>query len=100
MRHHLTAIGVVGTAGGNALGDDPARRVLAEMEHLGTAIDLLAAVRDRDRVDLAAGIVAARDAAWILPGEGGASLNLGPGNLRALAAAVAALGDKIVDAAL
>src|SRR6516165_4155059 len=70
------------------------------MDHLGTGVDLLVAVRDRDRVELAAGILAAQDAARILPGDGGAGLDLGPGDLRVLAAAVAPLGDEVVDAAL
>src|SRR6185369_11058703 len=100
VRHHLAAVGVVGFAGGNALGDDPARRVLAEVEHLGAAVDLLAAIRNRDRIEFTAGIVAAQDAARVLPGDGRAGLDLGPGDLRTIAAAVAALGDEIVDAAL
>ena len=100
MRRDETAIGVLRLAGRDALGDDPAGRVLAEMNHLGAGIDLLAAVRDRDRVELAARIVAAQDAARIFPGDGRAGLDLGPGNLRILAAAIAALGDEVVDAAL
>src|SRR5216683_4787023 len=55
------AIGVLRDAGGDALGDDPARRVLAEMDHLGAAIDLLVAVRNRNRVELAAGVITAQD---------------------------------------
>ena len=61
--------------------------------------DLLMAVRDRDRVELAARIVAAQDAARIFPGDRRAGLDLGPGDLRVRAAAVAALGDEVVDAA-
>src|SRR5262249_6006770 len=72
----------------------------AEMDHLGAAIDLLEAVRDRDRIELAAGIVAAEDAARVLPGDGGAGFDLSPGNLRIGTTAVATLGDEIVDAAL
>src|SRR6202023_2671056 len=86
-------------AGRDALGDDPARRVLAEVDHLGAGIDLLAAVRDGNRVELALRVVAAQGAARILPRDGGAGLHLSPGNLRVAAAAVAALGDEIVDAA-
>ena len=54
MRRDEPAIGVVGVARGDALGDDAARGVLAEMDHLGAGIDLLIAVGDRDRVELAA----------------------------------------------
>src|SRR3954462_4573785 len=100
MGGHEAAIGVLRDAGGNALADDPGGRVLAEMDHLGAAIDLLVSVRDRDRVKLAARIVAAQDAGRIFPGDGGTGLDLGPGDLRIVAAAVATLGDEIVDAAL
>src|SRR5580693_4460163 len=100
MRGDEPAIGVLRNAGSNALGDDPARGVLAEMDHLGAGIDLLVAVRNRDRIELAARIVATQDAARIFPGDGGAGLDLGPGNLRIVAAAIAALGDEIIDAAL
>ncbi len=94
------AIGVLRAPGGDALRDDPARRVLAEMDHLGAGIDLLHAVRDGDRVELAARAVAAQDAGGILPGDRRARLDLRPGDLRVLAAAIAALGDEVVDAAL
>src|SRR5919204_1872350 len=98
VRRHQAAISVVRAPGGDALGDDPARCVLAEMQHLGAGIDLLVAVGDRDRIEFTARIVAAQDAAWIFPGDGRTGLELGPGNLRVLAAAVAALGDEVVDA--
>src|SRR6202011_919361 len=100
MRGHEPAIGVLRHAGGDALGDDPAGGVLAEMDHLGAGIDLLVAVRNRDRIELATRIVAAQDAARIFPGDGRAGLDLGPGNLGIVAAAVAALGNEIVDTAL
>src|ERR1700688_2343251 len=93
------AIGVVGMPGGDALGDDPARGVAAEMDHLGAGIDLLAAVGNRDGVELAAGIVAAQDAARVFPGDGGAGFHLGPGDLGVAPAAIAPLGHEIVDAA-
>src|SRR3981189_2120389 len=99
VRGDEAAIGVLRNARRDALGDDPAGGVLAEMDHLGAGIDLLVAVGDRDRVKLAARIVAAQDAARIFPGDGRAGLHLGPGNLRIVAAAVAALGDEVVDAA-
>src|SRR5215213_4161965 len=97
MGGHEAAIGVVGAAGGDALGDDAARGVFAEMDHLGAGIDLLEAVGYRDRIEFAARIIAAQNAAWIFPGDGGAGLDLGPGNLGVAAAAVAALGHKIVN---
>src|SRR5271163_4061987 len=100
VRGDKTAISIVGMPGGDALTDDAARRVLAEMQHLGAGIDLLVAVGDGDRVELAARIVAAQDAARIFPGDGRTRLHLRPRDLGLLAAAIAALGDEIVDAAL
>src|SRR5579862_4064771 len=100
MREHAAAIGVVGFAGGDALGNDAARGVLAEMQHLGSRVDLLAAVGNRDRIEFAARIVALEDAARIFPGDRRAGLDLRPGNLRTVAAAVTALGDEVEDAAL
>src|ERR1700721_2693454 len=91
------AIRVVRMPGRDALADDAARRVLAEMQHLGAGIDLLITVGNGDRVELAARIVAAQDAARIFPGDGGAGFHLGPGDLGVPAAAIAALGDEIVD---
>src|SRR5439155_19568648 len=79
---------------------DAARRVLAEMDHLGAAIDLLITVRDRDRIEFTTRIVAAQDAARILPGDRRTGLDLGPGDLGIVAAAIATLGDEIVDTAL
>src|SRR3977135_2696250 len=100
VRGYEAAIGVLGNTGRDALGDDPAGGVLAEMDHLGAGIDLLVAVRNRDRIEFAARIIAAQDAARIFPGDRRAGLDLGPGNLRIVAAAIATLGDEIVDAAL
>src|SRR3954452_15443162 len=99
VRRDEPAIGVVGVPRRDALRDDAARRVLAEMQHLGAGIDLLVPVGDGDRVELTARIVAPEDAARVLPGDGRAGLELGPGDLRAHAPAVATLGDEIVNAA-
>src|SRR5208337_5375363 len=98
MRRHLAAIGVLRLARRHALGDDPARRVAPEVDHLGAAVDLLAAIRDGDRVELAAGGLAAQNAGRIFPGDRRTGLDLGLGDLRARAAAIAALGDEVVDA--
>src|SRR5215212_255909 len=67
------------------------------MDHLGAGIDLLEAVGYRDRIEFAARIIAAQNAAWIFPGDGGAGLDLGPGDLGVAAAAVAALGHEIIN---
>ncbi len=100
VHRDLAAIGRVRLAGGNALGDDLRLRVAAEVDHLRAAVDLLHAVRHGDRVELARALVPAQDAGRVLPGDGGARLHLRPADLRAVAAAVAALGDEVVDAAL
>src|SRR5690606_20007568 len=75
------------------------RRPLAEVDHLGSGIGLLAVVSDRDRVELAVGIVATQHHAGVLPGDRRAGFYLGPGDARASAGAQAALGDEVVDAA-
>src|SRR5690606_12839958 len=100
VRRDEPAIGVLRVAGGNALRHDAAVRVLAEMDHLGAAVDLLIAVRNGDRVEFAVRLVAAQDAARIFPGYRRTGLDLRPGNFRTVAAAVAALGHEIIDAAL
>ena len=100
MRRDEPAIGVVGAARRDALGDDAARGVLAEVDHLGAAIDLLAAIRNGDRIELAARFLAAQDAARIFPGDGRTGLHLRPADLGPRAPAVAALGHEIIDATL
>src|SRR4051794_18795871 len=97
---HQTAIGAVRAAGGNPLGNDPRARVLADVDHLGAGIGLLAAVGDGHRVELADRLVALQHAGRVLPGDRRAGLDLGPADLGPAAAAGAALGDEIVDAAL
>ena len=75
-------------------------RVLrADVDHLGAGVGLLVVVDGRDRVELADRALAAQHAARILPGDGRAGLHLGPGDVRVAAAALAALGDEVVDAA-
>ena len=74
--------------------------VLAQMDHLGAGISLLHVVGDGDGVELALGIVAAQDAGRVFPGHGGAGLHLGPHHLGAVAPAIGAFGDEVVDAAL
>src|SRR5206468_10325712 len=97
---HQAAIGVVRLARRDALGDDPGGGVLPDMDHLGAGVGLLAIVGDRHRVELADRVVALQDAARVLPGDGGAGLDLGPADLGVAAAAGGALGDEVVDAAL
>src|SRR5215469_9824585 len=85
--------------GRNALGNDAARGIAAKMYHLGAGIDLLAAVGDRNRVELSARIVTAQDAARVFPGDGRTGFDLGPGNPRTVALATSPLGNEVEDAA-
>ena len=88
---HQAAVGVVGVTRGNALGDDLGLGVLAQVDHLGAGIGLLAAVGDRHRVEFTDRIVALQHAGRVFPGDRRASLDLGPADLRLPAAAGAAL---------
>src|SRR5690606_1409691 len=93
------AVGVLAAAGADALADDLALGALADVDHLGAGVGLLAMVGERDRVELAGRVVAQQHAARVLPGDRRAGLDLGPGDLAAVAAALGALGDEVVDAA-
>src|SRR6185437_16750785 len=53
-----TAVGVVCLAGADALGNDAAARVLAEMDHLGSGVGLLKVVGDGDGEELSHRVVA------------------------------------------
>ena len=76
------------------------RGVLADVDHLGAGVGLLVMIGERHRVEFADRVVADQQAARIFPGDGGAGFHLRPGDLGVDAAAGAALGDEIVDAAL
>ena len=99
--HHLdqAAVAVARLARRNALADDGAAGVLADVDHLGAGVGLLVVVGHRHRIELAHRVVAQQNARRVLPGDGRAGLHLGPGNARVDAPAQAALGDKVVDAA-
>src|SRR5699024_3064070 len=87
-------------AGADALGDDLAFGVLADVHHLGTGVGLLVMMGQRDRVELADGTIADKYAAGVLPGDRRAGLDLCPADLGVIATALAAFGDEVVDAAL
>ena len=97
---HLTAVAVLAAPGADALADDGAAGVLADVNHLRAGVGLLAVVRQRDGVEFALRIVAQQNAARILPGDGGASFDLRPRDFGVRAFAKAALGDEVEDAAL
>src|SRR5699024_10165699 len=52
-----------------------------------------------DRVKLPYAILAAQYAGRVLPGDRGPRLDLGPGHLGTIAAAIGTLGDEVVDSA-
>ncbi len=95
---HLAAVGVLPPAGADALRDDGALRVAADVDHLGAGVGLLHAVDHRHRVELADAVVALQDHRGILPGDRRAGLDLRPRDLGPRAR-LAALGDEVVDAA-
>ncbi len=70
------------------------------MDHFRTGIGLLAAGRECHRVELADRVVALEDDARIFPGDRRTGLDLGPGDLRAITFADAALCDEVEDPAL
>src|SRR4029079_4487377 len=80
LREHLhkTPIGTLPACGGDACGDDGRARVLADMDHLGPGIGLLEIVGNLNRVEFADRVVALENAAWILPGDRRAGLDLRP----------------------
>src|SRR3546814_17029361 len=90
------AVGVLAAAGADALADDLALGALADVDHLGAGVGLLAVVGEHDRVELAGRVVAQQHAARVFPGDRRAGLDLGPGDLAAVAAAFGALGDEVV----
>src|SRR3990172_1540069 len=96
---HEPAVGVLPVAGGDPLCDDPAAGVLADVRHLRTGVRLLVVVDERHGVELADGVIALENHAGVLPGNGGAGLNLSPGDLGVDAGGLAPLGDEVEDAA-
>src|SRR5690606_21467983 len=87
-RHlHQPAVGVLPAAGADALADDLALGALADVDHLGAGVGLLAVVGQRDRVELAGGVVADQYAGRVLPGDRRTGLDLGPVDPAARAAA-------------
>src|SRR5438876_713919 len=97
---YLAPIGVLAVASRDALGDDGAARVLADVDHFGPGISLLVIVGEGNRVELAHRVLTLQDAARILPGNGGTGLHLRPGDLRVHTQALAPLGHEVEDPAL
>src|SRR5215467_4380396 len=78
---HLASIGVLPVASRDALGNDSAARVLADVNHLRAGVGLLAVVGESNRIEFAHRVLALQDAARILPGDRRTGLHLRPGNL-------------------
>src|SRR5690349_19167175 len=91
-------IGVLAAPGRNAFRDDRRARIAPDMDHLRAGVGLLPVVGDRYRIEFANRVVAFQNTARIFPGDRRAGLDLGPRDLRARAAAGAALCNEIVDA--
>ena len=86
-------------AGGDALRDDGAAAAATDVDHLRAGVGLLVVVRERHRVELADRVRTGQHAARVLPGDRRAGLDLRPADARVVAAALAALGDEVVDPA-
>ena len=93
------AIGLLRRARRNSLRDDGAARVLADVDHLGAGVGLLHVVGHGDRVELANRVVARRMQLGYFHVMAEPVSTCVQEILRIVAAAVAALGDEIVDAA-
>ena len=93
------AVAVIGVSGRDALADDGAAGVFADMYHLGAGVGLLAVVGQRHRIKFADRIIAAQHAAGIFPGDRRPGFDLRPRNPRIDALAQPALGDEIEDSA-
>jgi hypothetical protein len=95
VRGDEAAVGVLRVPGGDALGNDPAGRALAQVDHLGAAVDLLIAVRHGDRIELAFRAIPAQNAARILPGYRRTPFDLRPTYLGIAVATVSPLSNNV-----
>ena len=96
---HQSPVAVDRIARRNALRDNCAARVATDVHHLRTGIGLHFIVRQRDRKKCADRVFALKNAARILPRNGGTSFDLGPRNFTVAAHAFAPLGNEVVNAA-
>ena len=93
------AIRVLAVTSRNAFRDDRATRVAADVNHLRARVGLLIVVGHRHGIELPDRVLAAQDAARILPGDRRPGLDLRPRDLRVRAAAIAAFRHEVVDSA-
>ena len=83
---HAT-VAVLAVSGADALADNGAGAVLAQMDHLGARVRLLPVVGQSHTVELAHRVVALQDATGVFPRDGAASLDLSPRQLAVVATA-------------
>ncbi len=97
---HLAAVAVVRHVGRNALRDDGALGVLADVLHLRARVGLLVPLGEGDRVELADRVVPGQNDGRVLLRHGRTGLQLRPADLGVVALAETPLRDEVVDAAL
>merc|ERR1711871_987378 len=97
---HQSPVALGGAPGRDTLRDDAAARVFSDVDHLGARVGLLQVVGDGNRVELPNGPVALEDHGGVLPSDGGACLDLRPGDLGIRTLAEPSLRDEVVDAPL
>ena len=83
----------------DALADDGALGVSADVYHLGACVGLLVVVGHGHRVELGHGVVATENARGIFPGDGRAGFHLCPREFAVHATQVATLGHQVEHAA-
>ena len=96
---HLATVGVAGAVSADALRNDCALGVLANVDHLRAGVGLHVAVREGYAVKFAHRIVALQDAARVLPRDGRPRFDLGPADAAVFAGTLAALCNKVIDTA-
>src|SRR5438270_5008243 len=97
---YLATVRVLPMSSGDALRNNRAAGILADVDHLGAGVGLLIVVGQGNGIELAHRVIALQNAAGILPGNRGPGLNLRPRNFGIHAGALAALGHKVIDPAL
>ena len=94
---HQPAVAIAGVAGTDALTHNRGSGARTHMHHLGAGVGLLSVVGESHRIELPDRIGALEHTTGVLPGDRRARFHLGPADLAALAAALAALGHEVVD---
>jgi len=96
---HQAAVTVLAVPGRDALADDAAAGILPDMDHLGPGVRLLPVAGHGHGIEFGRGMIPLENGGRVLPGDGRPRLDLRPAEVAALAAADAALGDEVQDAA-